>query len=179
MKPTEKSKATKRNLWPAGVILAFVLFLAGTIGLVVMACSQKMDLVSQDYYEKEIRFQNQLDQLGRTMALEDRASVSYEGDAHCIRISVPSAHARAGAKGIVELYRPSAAGLDRRITLEVDATGCQRIAAGSLRLGLWKVRVSWTANEKQYLIDEKVVVGTAPVLKTTTFTETPPAASGL
>ena len=177
MKPTDKTEIAKRNLWPTAVTLAFVLFFLGTVGLVVLACSHRMDLVSDDYYEKEIRFQNQLDQLGRTMALEEKASVSYESDAQCIRIVVPSAHARAGAKGVVELYRPSAAGLDRRMSLDVDGSGCQRIAAGSLLPGLWKVRVGWTANEKQYLIDEKVVVGTAPVLKTTVFKETAPAAS--
>jgi len=47
---------TSRNLWPLGILLAFGLFFAGTIGLVVMACSHKMDLVSADYYEREIKF---------------------------------------------------------------------------------------------------------------------------
>ena len=39
---------TPRNLWPTGIIVTFVLFFAGTIGLVVMACSQRADLVSAD-----------------------------------------------------------------------------------------------------------------------------------
>ena len=41
-----------RNLWPLGIIVTFSLFFAGTVSLVVMACSQKTDLVSADYYPR-------------------------------------------------------------------------------------------------------------------------------
>ena len=43
---------TNRNLWPIGIVVVCALFVAGTVGLIVMACSQKVDLVSKDYYEQ-------------------------------------------------------------------------------------------------------------------------------
>ena len=39
----------KSNPWPFAIILTFIIFLAGTIGLVVMACTRKVDLVSSNY----------------------------------------------------------------------------------------------------------------------------------
>src|SRR6476619_1755487 len=76
-----------KNLWPYGIILTFVLFISGTVGLVVMACAQKVDLVSLDYYEQEIRFQSRLDRAARTETLG--ASVSYKEEARQICIGVP------------------------------------------------------------------------------------------
>jgi hypothetical protein len=151
-------KAPERNLWPWGIILAFVLFIMGTVSLVALACSQKMDLVSSDYYEQEIKFQNQLDQLGRARALNSDASISYEPATQSIRIALPIAHVREGVTGSIQLYRPSAAGLDRRIKLEPDPTGSQRLAVNTLLPGLWKVRVCWTSGEKEYRIDQSVVI---------------------
>jgi hypothetical protein len=49
--------------------------------------------------------------------------------------------------------------LDREIKLELDAKGVQAIDASSLLPGLWKVRVSWTADQKDYFTDQKVVIG--------------------
>src|SRR6266568_4742844 len=94
---------TVRNFWPYGVIFAFALFITGTVGLVVLACSQKMDLVSSDYYEEEIKFQNQLDQLERTRAVSTNAYVIYDAATQSIRIVLPTAHLRAGLTGNIKL----------------------------------------------------------------------------
>ena len=61
--------------------------------------------------------------------------------------------------GRIELYRPSAAGMDRAVKLEPDANGVQRLDATGLAPGLWKVRVSWTLENQDYFLDQKVVVG--------------------
>ena len=55
-----------------------MLFIAGTAGLIVMACSQKTDLVSADYYEKELKFQGQIDRVERTRRAASQASVAYD-----------------------------------------------------------------------------------------------------
>jgi len=151
MKPT-------RNLWPFGILSAFALFIAGTAGLIVLACSHKVDLVSADYYEQEIRFQSQLDRLDRTHKLEQQACVSYDASAQRITISVPVQQAVHSISGQVQLYRPSAAGLDRHVKLAPDSRGFQSVDAAKLLPGLWKVRVLWTVENKEYFIDQSVIV---------------------
>src|SRR4051794_7473798 len=71
MKPT-------RNLWPHAIILVFALFISGTVSLVIFACSQKLDLVSADYYEQELKFQRRIDQVDHVGRLSGKASVAYE-----------------------------------------------------------------------------------------------------
>ena len=151
--------ATSRNLWPLGIILTFGVFIAGTVGLIVMACSQRVDLVSPDYYERELKFQGQIDQVERTHRAASQASVAYDAAGKCITVSLPADQARREVTGSIELYRPSAAGMDRAVQLEPDASGINASMPAGLAPGLWRVRVSWTAEKQNYYLEQKVVVG--------------------
>ncbi len=150
---------TSRNLWPLGIIVTFVLFFAGTVALIVVACSQQAELVSADYYEQELKFQGRIDRVERTQQTATQATVAYDLATHSITVSLPADQAGHDVSGHIELYRPSAAGLDRAIKLEPDTKGVQRLDAAGLVPGLWKVRVSWTVGKQDYFLDQKVVVG--------------------
>ncbi len=150
---------TSRNLWPLGIVLALGLFAAGTLALIVIASSQRVDLVSADYYEQEIRFQDQLDRLNRTALIGDHVKVAYDAATRRITISLPTEHASADTAGRIQLYRPSATGMDRELALDLDAAGGQSVDAAALLPGLWKVRVHWTARNQEYFADRSVMVG--------------------
>jgi hypothetical protein len=150
---------TPRNLWPLGIIVTFALFFTGTVGLVVMAFSQKVDLVSPDYYEQELKFQGRIDRVERTRNAVSQAAVAFEAGSQCITVSLPVSQAGHEVHGHIELYRPSSAGLDRDIQLAPDANGVQRLGTAGMVPGLWKVRVSWTVEHQDYYLDQKVVVG--------------------
>jgi hypothetical protein len=150
---------TSRNLWPVGIIVTFALFFAGTVGLVVMACSQKVDLVSADYYEQELKFQGRIDRVERTQRSASHAAIRYDAATRYIMVSLPPEQARLAVWGSIELYRPSAAGMDRAVRFAPDAHGTQRLDARGLAPGLWRVRVTWTAEKENYYFEQKVVVG--------------------
>jgi len=153
---------TSRNLWPIGIIVTFALFFAGTVGLVVMAFSQKVDLVSADYYEQELKFQGRIDRVEQTQRTASHAAIAYDAAARCITVSLPPEQARLTVWGSIELYRPSAAKMDRAVRLAPDWDGNQRLDASGLAPGLWRVRVSWTAEKENYYLEQKVVVGSQP-----------------
>ena len=152
---------TKRSLWPFGIVAVFVLFTLGLTVLITLACSSgREDLVADDYYEQEIRYQGQIDRLSRAQQLPAKATVTYDSSARSIRISLPHEHAVDGAHGELYLYRPSTAGLDQQVQLNIDATGVQRLDATGLKPGLWKVKVVWTVAGQDFAIEQAVVVGT-------------------
>jgi nitrogen fixation protein FixH len=164
MKPT-------RNLWSLGITLAFALFIAGTAALIVIASAHQSDLVTPDYYEREIQYQTRLDQLNRTAYLDDQVKVVFDAATRRICVSLPASLAGSVTSGRVQLYRPSAAGLDRELKLELDANGSQSLDAAALEPGLWKVRIHWTSRQQDYYADKRIVVergngrraGVAPV----------------
>src|SRR5579862_691390 len=148
-----------RNLWPLGIILTFVVFISGTIGLVVLAATQHNDLVSANYYEQEIKYQSHIDSADRARELGANASIAYDAALKRILITVPEEQARAGVSGKIELYRPSTAGLDRQFPIEMKYTHVQSIDASALKAGLWRVRAIWTANNREFSLDQKIIIG--------------------
>jgi hypothetical protein len=149
---------TARNLWPISIIVFCSLFFAGTVGLIVMACSQREDLVSADYYEQELKYQGRIDSAERARHEASQAAVAYDAAHQQITVSLPPGQAQGNVSGTIQLYRPSAADLDRSVKFTPDASGVQHLDTTSMAPGLWKVRVSWTSAERTYYVEQKMVV---------------------
>lgn len=146
-----------RNLWPVAIIAFFIVFATFLAIFVVWALGQKQDLVAENYYEQEVRYQEQLDRLYRTQAQSSQTTVKFDVVKNCIMIQLPAAQA-AGASGKIQLYRPSNAKLDHEVPLAIDAGGVQALDAKAMAAGLWKVRIEWIVNGQEYFFDQAVVV---------------------
>ena len=151
--PSESPKP-RRNLWPVFITAYFVIGFIGCGTFIVFCNRHPADLVAADYYEKEVHYQSQMENMQRT----NSASVAFDAERQVIRISLSRQTLAGPATGSIQLYRPSATGLDRQIKLETDSHGEQVVDARSLVTGLWKVRVSWTTDQMDYFIDRKVDV---------------------
>jgi len=147
---------TNRNLWPYGIIAAFILFLSGTAGLIVIAATHPQSLVSRNYYEQEIAFQKHLD--GGARARQSGASMDLDAAAGRIVISPPAGQVGRELAGQIAFYRPSAASLDRQLSLQPDAAGRQSIDVTGWPEGPWEVHVSWNAGGQDYFLDRKIVI---------------------
>jgi nitrogen fixation protein FixH len=146
------------NPWPFGIVIAFAFFIAGAGVLVVLATSGRSDLVTADYYEQELRYQQRIDQIQRTRPLEGWIEIAYSPESREVVLRLPAAHAAEGAHGEVVMYRPSSKGLDRTVALAIDATGRQTIAAADLQPGFWRVRVLWQVASKDFYVERELIV---------------------
>lgn len=151
-----KQKQAKASGWPFAIAGSLALFAAGLVALIVVAGSGRMELVTSDYYEQELRHQKHLDKLGRARELASPARVLLDASEGVIRIQLPAEHAKAGAQGEVVLYRPSSAAHDRRVALALDAMGSQRLAMAEMEPGLWRIRVDWQALNQDYCIEDRI-----------------------
>jgi hypothetical protein len=148
----------KRNPWPLVIISYFVVFITFIVMFVVFAVRQKTDLVRQDYYDEEIRFQNHIDRVSRTQPISAGVGVVYDSSRQLITVTLPVDHANRQPAGKIMLYRPSDARLDQNIQLAVDEKGSQLVDTKKLRSGLWKVRVEWSVNGQEFFFDQSIVV---------------------
>ena len=152
----------RRSIWPFAIITAFVLFIFETACLIVIACSHKSELVSAAYYEEELAFQKHIDQVRNAQAANESADIRYEASANRIVISLPGAPLEIA--GTIHLYRPSAAKLDQKLALHLDAHGVQLIDCGRLQAGLWRVGVAWTSSGQEYFTERRLVLGDTKTL---------------
>ncbi len=156
--PAPGPRGPGRNLWPYGIAAAFGLFLAGTAGLIVLAAFHRPELVTADYYEQELRYQQTYDSRARTAALGAEAAVTFDEAARRIRVTLPPRHAALRPAGAIHLYRPAAASADRRVALAPDAEGRQELDARDLAPGLWRIRVEWTVADEAYALERQLVL---------------------
>jgi hypothetical protein len=147
---------TDRNLWPLGVCVVFALFFLGMATFVVIAATHRDHLVSDNYYEQELKFQNQIDSAARTK--QSGAAIGYDAASGSVLIALPAAQLTQKISGTIELYRPSEAKLDREFLLEPKADGSQTLNVSKLAAGLWLARVKWNVGGENYFLEQKITI---------------------
>ena len=64
-----------KNNWASGIVLVMILFMSFIVMLVVKTYSHKVDLVSEDYYNQELMFQERLDKMNN---VQEEDKVTWE-----------------------------------------------------------------------------------------------------
>jgi hypothetical protein len=141
----------KRNLWPYAIIVYFVVFITGIASWIVFAVHNDHQLVGKDYYEREIKFQSEID--SSTRGAGSGVVVKYDSTQSKVTVSIPSNP----REGSVQFYRPSDSRLDRQLPLSLSM-GSQVIDLRAFEKGLWKVRLCWTADGSEYRHEETLVL---------------------
>lgn len=139
----------KRTSWPYAIALVYALFAAAMTGFVVFAVRHPTDLVSRDYYQKEIRYQQQIDSEHRAQKDPDAPTVAIN-DRLCI-IHYPGVPPEGG---LIKLYRPSDAALDQSMPMKLDDRRNQTVDLAGISAGLWRLRLEWTRNGQNYFREE-------------------------
>ena len=117
---------TKFNPWPYGIILFFVLLFCGMATVVAIAATHRESMVSENYYEQELKFQDRIDSAAR--AQKSGANIQLDAAAGKLLVAVPAAQLAQKFSGAIELYRPSASELDREFPF--DAARRRHAGAG-------------------------------------------------
>lgn len=142
--------------WGFGIVVAAGLFVAFILNLVYKCSQQQVDLVTDKYYEKELRFQEQIDQERNALALMDKLTVVAEPGE--VVISYPEDHRAAALSGEVRFLRPDNAQLDFSVPVNSGAVNEQRVPTSNLKQGWWNVQVQWNHAGKPYYRQEKVLI---------------------
>ena len=152
------ASATARSPWPFAIVGFFIIAIMGIVTFVVFAARNGMDLVSPDYYERELRFQGRLNSMNRTAGLSGRVRLAYNAKASNLEVALPLLANTSKVTGNVELYRPSDSSLDRSLKLEPDEEGRESLRVEGIRPGLWKVRVTWSSGGEEYFDEQTLII---------------------
>ncbi len=146
----------KFNPWPYGVVFVFVLLISGMATAVAIALTHREALVSDSYYEEELRYQTQID--GAARARQEGATVLFDATSRQVVVRIPSVQASQGCSGTIQFYRPSAPELDRSMQFEPMSNGSQSVDVSRFAVGLWRVRVAWKAGGLDYYLEQRISI---------------------
>ncbi|MFO7256928.1 MAG: FixH family protein [Bacteroidota bacterium] len=139
--------------WGKAIILSFVLFGAFVAGMVTVCIRQDINLVTRDYYKEELAYQEQLDRKQNALDLEIQPEILIREN----HLEVHYPEFGSVSSGTVMLFRPSDASLDHEFQLTPASGPVQRFELQSLAKGLYKARMQWVMDGREYYI-EKVIV---------------------
>lgn len=138
--------------WGHKIAAVYLLFVAGILFLVFKANNENYDLVTENYYEEELKFQNVIDQKDRALSLSAQPQVAYDNGE--MTIQFPEEFANKELKGELYLYRPSDAKKDIRKPFTIAGTQL-KIALPSINAGMYDIKISWQADGQSYLHEQK------------------------
>ena len=133
--------------WGNKLIMVFVVFAALMATLVYKATQTKFELVSKDYYQEELRYQDKIDGAGNA-ALEAPLLVRLKDGS--VFLEFPELQKKSNITGEAWFYCSVDASKDNRIALNVNTLGIQQIDVKTFRKGNYVVKISYEANGKKY-----------------------------
>lgn len=137
--------------WGKGIVITLILFVSMMVGLVIICVKQDdIHLVTQNYYEEEIKYQDKIDQMVNANSLDYKVMV-YDSQLKKVDLKLP-----VGSKGILHFFRPSDARLDQKITFDVINLNTNGFDLTSLKPGYWRVKLTWSENGVDYFHEEKI-----------------------
>jgi nitrogen fixation protein FixH len=140
--------------WGWGILIVVVLFIGFILNLVYRCSLQRVDLVSEKYYEREIKFQDQIDREKNTAGLKDSVRIIQAGKE--IRLTYPSSVPTGSLSGEITFFKPDDARQDFSVKVQPDSGLVQRVDASLMSHGWWRVQVTWTSLGKPYYSEEKI-----------------------
>ncbi|MBL6449362.1 FixH family protein [Fulvivirga sp. 29W222] len=142
--------------WGTKIVVSFILFVGLIATMVIISMRQDVSLVAKDYYVQEIAYQDQIERIKNYKGLGDnQVKLKYEVQTDKIVLILPKSYA---GKGEVHFFRPSDASLDARYVLKPDAEGYQHFHASDFKKGLWRVKISWHENDREYYEEKTLII---------------------
>ncbi|WP_136666768.1 FixH family protein [Flavobacterium sp. H122] len=145
-----------RANWGTGIVVAFGLFITFILYFVFKVqgdANYDHEMVTEDYYKKEIGYQEQLDKQQNAYDLKEKITVKSTDDG--LVIQFPASFDYKNIKGKVSLYRPSNQKLDFDMPISLSSSNLL-IPKTKLVGGRWDISIEWNYKDKGYLNKEKV-----------------------
>ncbi len=147
----------KKFTWGHGVIIALGSFIAFILFMILVFPNgkQNSDLVSQNYYEDELAYQEVIDAKNNADELTEKPV--YNQLSQGIKITFPESGIPDEKKVHFELFRTDDANLDVKKELFLDGTNSILVPEKVISKGSYTLKIKWLKNKKTYQIDYDVL----------------------
>lgn len=139
--------STLKLSWGTRIAVIYLGFVALIVTLVAGAMRQSFHLVSGNYYEQELKYQEVIDAGRNQSALSAPAQLSIMDKEILIRF--PEEFRGMEITGAIQLYSPVDESLDRNIPVSVQGQ-IAVIARQGLPRTVYTAKLSWKAGGKDY-----------------------------
>lgn len=150
--PYHESHYFMKFNWGTGIAIFSACFMLMILGFVFNSFSHRTQLVSEDYYQQELAYQERIEQTGNAQEIDSEVAVAYQNGE--LQLQYPAAD----WQGKVTFFRPSNNKLDFSLPIAMDEAQVQNIRNAKLLSGLWRMRFSWESAGKKFYREQSMVI---------------------
>ncbi|MCB0836407.1 MAG: FixH family protein [Bacteroidetes bacterium] len=141
--------------WGTKIAIFYGVFMVVMISLVVMSTQHKFSLVTDEYYEQALDYEDHIIQTRNSAELEVPLKIEFIAENKEVNLSFPQ---MGTISGDIHLYRPSSQLMDQHVEINTDEAGLQTVSTRELKNGLWRIKVKWEAEGKTYFDEENIFI---------------------
>ncbi len=141
--------------WGKKILLVYIVFVAGILFLVYKSSVQNQDLVTPDYYEQELKYQEKIDETERANALS--TEIKFKVSDRNIHIDFPEEMKGIPLNAEVLLYciADKSKDINKRLATEIGIISFDVPAENK---GMHELKISWVANGISYYNQQKIFI---------------------
>ena len=139
--------------WGTKILLVYVAFVLGIVFMVFKSSTQNTDLVTTDYYARELKYQDKINEIKRTDALS--APVEYRIGEHALTIIFPKDFTGKKLVGEALLYCPSDEKKDIKQHFSI-LDEVLELPVPARSKGLYELHLSWQDGGVTYYFEKKI-----------------------
>ena len=142
--------------WGVKIAVLYTGFIGLVVFMVMMSMRQKIDLVSEDYYTKELAYQSKIDEMKNAEALT--ATISHTFTNTDLELQFQPEFKSKKLTGQILFFRPSDSSKDFETPVAINEDGQQKIGLNKLSKGMYKMQISWKVDNTPYYSEETIVI---------------------
>ncbi len=134
--------------WGWRIVILYIGFVGGMSYLAYRCTAERIDLVTDNYYEKDLQYDVRYEKEVNAKSPEKNLKVTQDGN--LLEISFPSG----SPTGTLHFYKPNDASLDFNVDIDSDH-GSQVINTSQFARGWWTLKADWTADDTGYYTEHR------------------------
>ena len=143
----------KKLNWGTKLGIMASIYVIGVLIFVGFSTTQKINLVSKDYYPVGVKHQDKINKIKNAQQLETPVSIEQVGEN--IEIKFPT-EMQSGVEGDIIVYRPADYDLDHKYKLALNDSGVHVLNTSELLQGRYTIKLDWVYNDVPYYKEEAI-----------------------
>lgn len=135
--------------WGKWIIVAFVLFAAFIATLVTVCMRQDVSLVSKNYYQDELAYQQQIVRMNNVNQLASKPVIKKTGG----YLELDFNDLNKIENGELALFSPADANNDKTYAVAATEASKQIFPINDVAQGVYRARLRWAMNGKEYFFE--------------------------
>ena len=141
--------------WGYRILIVYLVFVGAILFVALKSAGNKEDLVTPDYYAKELQYQDRIDAVKRTNQLS--AVPGIEVKQGQIAVSFPAEFNGKKISGNLTLYCPADENKDVKQDFQSSGEAVNLPVPGN-RQGSFDLQVNWQADGATYYFEKKIIL---------------------